>query len=119
MKSPWKEIVIALVIGIAVGWVAADKLDNNRSWRKGKMLDHFSRELQLTSDQREKIARIMETKRTQFESLRDEMRPRFEEIRRASKEEIRAILTPDQQKLFEKLELRKQKFKNKRPHRIS
>lgn len=113
MKSPWKEIIVALLVGGMVGWFAAAKFQDHRPWKKGNMLEHFSRELHLTAEQQQKVAKIMEAKRAQFESLRQEMEPKMDEIKKASRQEIRTILTPEQQKLFDDQCARRDQFKKK------
>jgi Spy/CpxP family protein refolding chaperone len=105
MKTPWKEILVALLIGMAVGWFASEKFDRPpHEWKHGQMLERFSNELKLTPEQKASVMKIMETKREQFRALHEETRPRFEEIRASSKAEIRKLLTPEQIQRFEELE---------------
>ena len=107
MKTPWREILIAFVIGGLVGFFAASRchLDQPHGERKGgQMLEHFSRKLNLSADQKGKVAKILESQREKFKVMREEMRPRFEEIRKTFKAEIEAILTPEQTAKFEKLD---------------
>jgi Spy/CpxP family protein refolding chaperone len=107
MKTPFREIIVALVIGAAVGWFAAVRLAPERphgSWKKGQMLERFSRELSLSPEQRQKVAKVLEAKRAQFEALREEARPRFDAVRASSQDEIRRVLDPAQIEKFEKME---------------
>lgn len=117
MKNPWKEILIAFLIGMLVGWFAFSRISQDRTpaWKSGKMLERFSRELSLDPGQKQKIAQILEAKRAQFSALREEMSPRFDEIRASSKLEIRKVLTPEQEEKFEKIEARwEERLKKKR-----
>ncbi len=102
----WKHIFIALLIGMGIGYVGGFKAAHHQmhTWKSGSMLEHFSKELKLTPDQKEKMGKILEAKRSQITALRNEVHPKFEEIRRSSKEEIRKILTLEQQEKFDKLE---------------
>lgn len=116
MKTPWKEVLVALLIGLVVGWFAAGKLQHERmvGWKHGRMLERFSRELNLTPDQKSKVQKIMEDSRTKLEALHTEMGPKFDEIRNASKQEIRAILTPEQTAKFDTLEAKWEAVRQKR-----
>jgi Spy/CpxP family protein refolding chaperone len=102
----WKHVFVALLVGIAVGCVGGSKAAHIRmhAWKNGAMLERFSRELKLTPDEKEKMSRILDAKRDQISALRNEIHLKFEEVRNSSKEEIRKILTPEQQEKFDKLE---------------
>ena len=119
MKSPLKEIVVALLIGVLVGWFAASRFEERRGpHKKTHALERFSSELQLTPEQKEKIAQITEAKHEQLTALRGEMEPKFEQIRSSSKAEIRKVLTPKQNEKFEKMETRWEKrWKDRRVRR--
>ncbi len=105
MKAPWKEILIALLVGLLVGWFAASKFATpGEGPRKGQMLERFSRELKLTPDQKEKVGKILELKREQITALRTEIRPQTDAIRNTAKLEIRKLLTPEQLESFNQLE---------------
>ncbi len=111
MTGTWKQIVIAAVLGGSVGfagaWWALPRICHHR-WGDGqfqhRLLDQFSSELKLTPDQRDKVAAILEAKRQKIETLRAEMRPRFEQIRISTSAEIRQLLTPEQQQRFDVLQ---------------
>lgn len=105
MKTPFKEIVIAFLIGGLVGWFAATRsFERPMHGKRGDLIEKFSRELQLTPAQKEQVRAILEVKRAQFKALREELRPRFEEIRLSSRSEIEKILTPEQIPAFKKME---------------
>ncbi len=107
MKTPFREIVVALVIGVAVGWFAAVRFAPERShrpWQKGQMLERFSRELDLTPEQKTQVAKVFEAKRAQLTALREEMRPRLEAARLSSQNEIRRLLDPAQSEKFDAME---------------
>ena len=71
---------------------------------KKEMLEHFSSELSLTEEQKTKVATIFDTKHKKMMELREEMRPKFEAIRKSIHNEISAILTPGQKEKFEKVD---------------
>ncbi len=58
----------------------------------GGGLDHLTRELKLDADQRQKIEAILEGRRGRMQQFLEEGRS-----------EIRAVLTPDQQAIFDKM----------------
>ena len=68
------------------------------------MLDRFSSGLRLTPEQRTQVGALLETKRQKMDTLRAEMRPRFEEVRQSTQADIRRLLTPDQQTRFDEME---------------
>lgn len=121
MKSPLKKILIAFLIGSLVGWFAATRsFESPMHGKRGQLVEKFSRELKLTPDQKEKVRVILEAKRAQFKALREELRPKFDEIRLSSRAEIEKILTPEQIPAFKKMEsdwqARREKRMNKNNH---
>ncbi len=112
---------MALLVGVLIGWFAFPQLamKQRSDWKKGKMLERFSRELQLTPEQKEKVGEVMRAKRGQMDAFRREMKPKFDEMRAASKAEIRKLLTPDQQEKFDRLEARWEERRKKRHPRWS
>jgi Spy/CpxP family protein refolding chaperone len=60
--------------------------------RPGGGLDHLTRELKLDAEQRGKIEAILEGRRARMQQFLEEGRS-----------EIRAVLTPDQQAIFDKM----------------
>lgn len=110
MRLEWRQVVPALLIGLALGaglgrWAHWRHHGGGSPERRyGRMVERFSRALDLTPDQRDRVESILETKRQRIRALRAETRPRFEEIRRSTKEEIRKVLTPEQAERFARLE---------------
>jgi Spy/CpxP family protein refolding chaperone len=64
---------------------------------------YFADRLQLTPEQRDKIAAIRRDSWKESESLRRELRPRIEKEMAATKEKVLAILTPEQREKLEEL----------------
>lgn len=111
MKLEWKQILIAAfagwVIGAAVGWSAfqyqyRDLLRDGD--RYSQMLERFSAKLGLSPEQKTKIQELLESKRQKIKVLRAEVHPKFEEIRNATREEIRQLLTAEQQEKFDAMQ---------------
>lgn len=107
MKTPDKKILIAFAAGLLAGWFLAFgavhcRLRSER-FDRSRMIERFRRELSLTPAQGGKVEKILEETRARIDSIRGEVRPRFEDIRRAADARIRAELTPEQLPKFEKL----------------
>ena len=93
----WQPIVLSLLIGFASGTVLGQwhaRQCFSRFWEKKgsshhgekemreRMLEHMSRELQLSEKQKQQVAAIFETKRPQMTALHAEMRSKFEALRK-------------------------------------
>jgi Spy/CpxP family protein refolding chaperone len=65
------------------------------------VINNFTRELQLTSDQQTQLGAILDDTRTKWESVSVPADAEKERIRQESHARIRAILTPDQQPKFD------------------
>ena len=61
----------------------------------------LTREVQLTSDQRKELDRILDDTRGEFAEVRKTIAPQVTEIKERARGRIRAMLTPDQQPRFE------------------
>jgi Spy/CpxP family protein refolding chaperone len=71
----------------------------------GRLLERLTTDLALTADQQSKIQTILTASRTRVEGLQRETFERFETERRGIRDEIRKILTPEQQEKFDKTEM--------------
>jgi Spy/CpxP family protein refolding chaperone len=106
-----------LLLGAALTWHFGDFRrgpwrDRDRQYQF--MIKHFSRKLDLTADQKEKITKIFDDSREKMKKLREESRPKFEALRQETRGEIRKILNTDQLKKFEDLEARWEARRKKR-----
>jgi hypothetical protein len=66
-----------------------------------RMFEGMKRDLGLSEQQEKEIRVILDETRNGFRSLRAEVRPRYDELRRNSRTRIRALLTPEQQQRFD------------------
>ncbi|HET7217717.1 MAG TPA: hypothetical protein VFJ02_06695 [Vicinamibacterales bacterium] len=71
---------------------------------RGVLVERLARELDLTAEQRAKIDAILSDGRTRLETLQRDARQRFEDEGRGMREQIRAVLTPEQQRKFDERE---------------
>jgi Spy/CpxP family protein refolding chaperone len=109
MKSIWKTLVLVLLLGAVIGAGAAWWIGEYGPCAKGRvpyatMVERFSKKLDLTPDQQRAIAAILEENRQKIKALRAEIRPKFEEIRQSTREEIRQHLAPEQQVKFDAMQ---------------
>lgn len=73
---------------------------------RGKHEQRFEKmrqELNLTDQQAADVRAILDQTRNDYRSLREELRPRFEEPRLKARARIRALLNAEQQKKFDTL----------------
>jgi len=109
MKPIWKSLVLVLLLGGVIGAGAAWWIGEYGPCAKGRepyanMVERFDRKLNLTPDQRQAIAAILDENRQKIKTLRAEVHPRFEEIRTATRTAIRTHLTPEQQTKFDAMQ---------------
>ena len=76
----------------------------------GVLVDRLARELDLTADQRTKIEEVLAARRTRLETVQREVRERFDAEQRGLRDEIRKVLTPEQQEKFDKNEQQRGRF---------
>jgi uncharacterized membrane protein len=67
------------------------------------LLERLTRDLSLDAAQRDKVRDVLEASRPRVERLQREARDGFEAEQRALHDEIRTLLTPDQQERFDRL----------------
>ena len=107
MKLAWKQVIAAFALGAAAGVFgnrSCAPLHGHRGDRahfQQEMLEQFSKQLTLTTDQRQRVAEILQSKQARIEALRSEIHPKFDEIRNTTRSEIRQLLTPEQQQKFD------------------
>lgn len=82
--------------------------------RRTQML---TKQLNLTSDQQSKVQDILKSEQSQMESLHsdtstspEDRRSKMMDIRKASNDQIRGILTADQQKKWDEMESRREQW---------
>jgi Spy/CpxP family protein refolding chaperone len=103
-------LVLAFVLGLAAGALGFGVYLRQTTGRAGgperyqtAILRRLSSELDLQPEQRARVEAILRETGQEFSRLREEMRPRFREIRARSRQRIREALEPAQQAKFESL----------------
>lgn len=84
-----------------------------RHHMRGYVLADLTEKLGLTADQQKTVGAIIADGRSQAKELRgddtlapEDRKAKMREIAKATREQIRAVLTPDQQKIFDALPVR-------------
>ena len=67
------------------------------------VMDAYSKPLNMTADQLAQMSKILDETTVQADRLRQEVRPRFDDIRSNARARIRAMLTAEQQPRFDEL----------------
>lgn len=105
-------LVIAFVAG-ALGGMSAERIRASRAhpappdgMRMHGGLPPWFHELNLTSEQQERIQTIFRSSRPRTDSVLQASLPRLEGIRDSVRAEVRAVLTPDQRRQFDEMEAR-------------
>ncbi|HSP45638.1 MAG TPA: hypothetical protein VLO30_06570 [Chthoniobacterales bacterium] len=75
-----------------------------------KMREHFRRALDLTAEQENKVAPIIDATSAKLETIRVETAERVRTVMEESKRAVAPLLTPEQQKKLDKLESQHRKM---------
>lgn len=99
MKLAWIQIIIALVIGLVLGFGFSTlkcRMCCGHCWKKfahhEKIADKLARKLDLNNDQKALVQAAVNRKHE-----------RMKEIMKQAKEEIKTVLNPEQSKKFDEL----------------
>lgn len=107
----WLVVVGVFVLGCVTG-VSLDSVyrlhanPERQQQKKGgrhrkEDFESLKRALNLSEQQATEIRAILDQTRNSYRALRAEVRPRYDALRQQSRTQIRALLTPEQQKLFD------------------
>jgi Spy/CpxP family protein refolding chaperone len=99
------------VIGILIGSLGthlyyAHRLltpDGPPGWGGRLFMDRLEARLNLTSEQRREIDRILEESHARAESFRESMGPKVRALMEETHERVTAVLTPEQREQFEEM----------------
>lgn len=105
-------VFVVFVLGLLVGGFG-NHLWGERVWghqgvgshqgppTRARIVNDFTRELQLTPDQQTEISAIIDETRTQVRALYQPLDAQHEQIRQQARARIRAVLTPEQLPKFD------------------
>lgn len=118
-------VFVVFVLGLLVGGVGnhfwgqtvwgsrQDHPQRNVRPSRAKVVDDFTRELQLTPDQQNQLGTIIDKTRAEFGAQHEANRQKEEAIRQQAHAQIRAILTPEQAPKFDAFMQRLQEQRRK------
>ncbi len=115
-------LLVAFAFGGAAGALGYAVFHSRPDWHTAEgrarfqesILNRMTKELALRSDQQQAIGGILRESGDQFAKLREEMQPRFREIRNRTSDRIRAVLDPQQREKFEAM-VRRMEERRRRP----
>ena len=109
-------VLAVFVIGMAAGalsmnlYLKSGGPERPRSRGPGEAVSRMSERLSLTSDQRERVGAILKDTFSQYDVIKQDadpcfqqVKPRFDAVRQAGREKIRALLTEAQLPKFEQM----------------
>lgn len=77
---------------------------NRRDHKRENILEHMTKNLELTPEQQAKIQPILDQAKPQVAAARQEAMGKMKAVRDATRAQIRALLTPAQQQKFDALQ---------------
>ncbi len=104
-------VLVVFLLGVVLGgvgnhiwgervWGHTNARPNGRPPRN-QVISDMTRELELTPDQQSRLRTIIDETRTKWGALYAPMLPEHEKIRQECHNQIRSILTPEQQQKFD------------------
>ena len=109
----WLVLVAVFLLGAVTGGALTGLYRSRASsgfGREGRdrakheqRFEKMRQELNLTDQQATEVRAILDQTRNEYRTLREELRPRFEEPRLKARAKIRALLNAEQQKKFDAL----------------
>ena len=115
MKSSLRNLLAVLALGAALLPVASMAQDAPPPEKRGpgggsgrmtpeQQVERLDKALTLTADQKTKIAALFKEQATAMEAIpQEERREKMMEMMKATREKVRALLTPEQAKTFDEM----------------
>jgi len=101
----WSVVVLVFVLGCVTGasLVGAYRSQFGGRERRDRsdIFERMRRDLNLSDEQAAQVRAVLDDTREQYRRLRAEARPRYDQIRDDGRTRIRAVLTTEQQKIFD------------------
>jgi Spy/CpxP family protein refolding chaperone len=106
----WLVVVGVFALGCVTGAsldsayrlkAAAGRQETRGHRDREEIFESMKRDLNLSEQQATEIHAILDQTRNDYRALRAEVRPRYDAARQNARTRIRALLTPEQQKLFD------------------
>jgi hypothetical protein len=121
MNLRWNQIAVGFIVGLLAGAIVGGspvprKLSESWDGRPShnRMLNRFATRLHLSEEQKAQVGGVLEQGRAKMNAVFADMRPRLEQVRKETDDEIRVFLNPEQQRKFEKMNEERAKRFDKR-----
>jgi len=111
INSPNRKAIallfLVLVLGIALGVVGTMAVNRRvygarlRGANPARPVARLTQDLNLTGDQIKQVSGILTDMQSKYDAIRQQMSPQFEQVRQQGREQIRQLLTTEQQPKFE------------------
>ena len=114
-------VAVAFVAGALMGFAGGRvyslwrPFGHHPDFIRDGILRHLDRELNLTPQQHDRIAQIMDQHHKRMLDLSSGIRPQMRQELDNANREIEAVLTPEQRSRFEKMHLRMERRRGHRP----
>lgn len=105
-------VLVVFVLGILLGALGT-YIAGERVWARGegrgsgkgrvRLQEQLTRELELNAEQQKQLAAILEETKKKYEALYEPVRSQADLVRQQGRENIRAILSPEQRTKFEEV----------------
>ena len=107
----WLVVVGVFVLGCVTGASfdsvyrlragGGERQETRGRHNKEELFESLKRDLSLNDNQATEVRAILDQTRNEYRALRTEVRPRYDALRQKARSRIRALLTPEQQPLFD------------------
>jgi hypothetical protein len=100
-------LFLVLVLGIALGAVGTVLVNRRvygarlRGPAPARPINRLTEDLSLTPSQVTQVVGILDGMQSKYDVIRQQTSPQFEQVRQQGREQIRQLLTPEQQPKFE------------------
>jgi uncharacterized membrane-anchored protein YhcB (DUF1043 family) len=107
----WSAVIVVFILGCVTGAAvsglylsSAEKNQQAISIREtNQYFETLKSQVNLTPEQVEKMAAILDQMRNNYKSVCAEVKPRYYTVREDARIKMRALLTPEQQQSFDKI----------------
>jgi len=114
LSATWKAglwVGVVFLLGVALGGVVGYSYEHHlvsaastplpEPVRRAQRVEQLTQALSLTSAQSQQIDAILLQRHTEVESIHDHMAAQIDQVRQKGRDQIRAVLTPEQGPKFE------------------
>ena len=120
-KQAYAVILSTFVLGALTGALGlnlfkSSAFSNNSRAPRPAMIETLATELKLTEQQRVEVQKVLDETKQQFDEMGKQVRPQFQQIRDDSRTKIKALLTPEQQTLFDEWDRKREARREQMRH---